>query len=338
MANVLVFIDLRDGTPTSPCRFALGEARRVASSLGATVYAVVTTGNLTAEAIEDLAADLGSAGADKIVLCADPALQRPALDDTHGAVLRLLAQRLRPLLFLFPAGSAGAELGPPLAARTQAAFYPRTTLELLALGETGTQGDAENGYDPVPDRLVLRYTRARKDRIRIVDLSPAHRTAPVVACLAAGVPATATGGVEPEVQMLNYPANPTSAVDEISSVPDHGASALLASTLVLVATTTELPQTQLPGVATVAADNLPATLGRACPSLIIGLAQTDVTLAAHLTSIGFAPDTHVALVGATDALVAPPEFVDRLWPLQATQQTDPMGEIRKALGAREQAR
>src|SRR5262245_45514212 len=118
MANLLVFIDVRDGAATAPSRFALGEARRVASELGATVYAVLATGPITQEAVGGLTYALGSAGADKVLFCSDPALRHPPLDVTHGRLLTTLADRLQPVLSLFPAGATGPELGPPLAVRS----------------------------------------------------------------------------------------------------------------------------------------------------------------------------------------------------------------------------
>ena len=66
---------------------------------------------------DQVAARLGRAGADKVLACEGPGLGAPPLDLTHGPALYAAIERIPPLLVLFPAGGAGAQLGPGLAAR-----------------------------------------------------------------------------------------------------------------------------------------------------------------------------------------------------------------------------
>ena len=44
MANIVVFVEVRRGAPTAASRFAVAEARRVATELGATVYGLLALG------------------------------------------------------------------------------------------------------------------------------------------------------------------------------------------------------------------------------------------------------------------------------------------------------
>src|SRR5262245_23523515 len=81
---------------------------------------------------EGIAARLGRAGADKVPVCEGPGLGPPPLDMTHGPALYAAVERIPPLLVLFPAGGAGAQLGPGLASRLGGAFAASADLELGA--------------------------------------------------------------------------------------------------------------------------------------------------------------------------------------------------------------
>src|SRR5262245_5956060 len=83
LPNLLVPIDLRDGTPTGPSLFALCESRRIAREAGVTVFAVVLTDPRPQHEAEKIAARLGLAGADKVLVCEAPGLGGPPLDATH---------------------------------------------------------------------------------------------------------------------------------------------------------------------------------------------------------------------------------------------------------------
>ena len=99
----------------------------MATAAGATVFALAFSDRPLPDA---LTARLGRAGADKVLVCEGAGLSAPPLDATHGAALAAAIDRVPPLLVLFPAGGAGAELGPALAARIGAAYAGEADLEL----------------------------------------------------------------------------------------------------------------------------------------------------------------------------------------------------------------
>ena len=129
LPNLLVPIDFHDGVPTDPSLFALSEGRRAAHTAGVTVFAIVMTDRHLDDGI---AARLGRAGADKVLACEGPGLGAPPLDMTHGPALYAAVERIPPLLVLFPAGGAGAQLGPGLASRLGGAFAAAADLEVGA--------------------------------------------------------------------------------------------------------------------------------------------------------------------------------------------------------------
>ena len=134
MANVLVFVEVADGRPAGGSLRALAEGRRVATELGATVYAVATCATPPAYGENDLVAVLSRHGADRVVLATGAELVgRPAFA-THGAAMQSVCERFPPALVLFANGSAGLDIAPRLAARIGAAFAARTK---LAVDEEG---------------------------------------------------------------------------------------------------------------------------------------------------------------------------------------------------------
>ena len=135
MANLLVFVEVRRGEATGPSVYAVGEARRVARELGATVYAVLPIGPAGESAIDGYAHRLGEAGADRILCCADPALEGALLDGVAGPLLAALVERLRPVLTIFPAGAVGPALGPPLAVALFERLAFNSTQVIRFLGE-----------------------------------------------------------------------------------------------------------------------------------------------------------------------------------------------------------
>jgi electron transfer flavoprotein alpha subunit len=130
MASIVAYIELREGAITSPSRFVVAEARRIADSAGATVFALLMVGPLAQVEMDQLASEISAAGADRILCSSADTLEGPALDVTHGALLAQVAEHLRPLLFLFPAGDSGVQLGPPLSVRIGAAFMANARLDV----------------------------------------------------------------------------------------------------------------------------------------------------------------------------------------------------------------
>jgi electron transfer flavoprotein alpha subunit len=198
MASLVAYTEIRDAAVTASSRFALAEARRVADDLGATVYALLALGPTTPDGLAALAGAVGTAGADRILCCADEALQGPPLEATHGPLLAAVAERLRPTLVLFPEGEAGAELARPLADRMDAAFVPCSSLDVLAANELE------------PAQVVVRCQQGDHGEERVVRLREIER--PIVATLRAGNTPPALGEPASEMEMLNYPVpTPTPA-------------------------------------------------------------------------------------------------------------------------------
>jgi len=305
MANVMVYVEVRGGVSTPASRFAVGEARRVASELGATVYALVPLGPAGQDGIEALAAAVGEAGADRILCCCDPALEGPPLDARVGVWVASVAERLRPLLTLLPSGGIGAELGPPLAARTGAAFAPRAALEIVQ----GARA-SEAGEQPRP-RLLLRRRRPSDGSHRVLDARELER--PLVATLHVGSARPAPGQAAVEVEMLSYVGGPPCDLRELECAPDPAAEIDQASGVILVPRGTpqqviESLRAVAPGGTAVAAadDATLLSLETACPSRLLVIAD------AAPEALPAAPHTRVALVSdASDATKA--LGVDTVW-------------------------
>jgi hypothetical protein len=209
MASILAYIELRAGTITRPSRFAVAEARRVADGVGATVYALLTVAELSTVTIDQLASQISAAGADRILCASDAALAGPVLDASHGRVLAQVAERLRPVLFLFPAGGVGSELGPALAIRIGAAYVANASIDLVVDRRT-------------PTKVILARWRAARDGQRQIDLGDFER--PVVATLSCGLLPEALGEPYAEVEMITNP-EPLLAGPSVLAQEDDPASA-----------------------------------------------------------------------------------------------------------------
>jgi hypothetical protein len=223
MPNLLVPIDLREGAPTPPSLFALSEARRVARQAGATVFAVLLMAPRSDAEVHEIAARLGVAGAGKVLLCEREGLDAPALDATHGPLLQHLAERVPPLVVLFPAGAAGLQLGAPLAARLGAAFAAVADLEV------------SGSPTPLPDSVGRVYLRRwQRDSSAYRRLDPVELERPVVAVLGAQGEPRDEGTPHVEVQALGGPTAPGPAVTELETSTDDDVAVSLARVLVIV--------------------------------------------------------------------------------------------------------
>jgi hypothetical protein len=194
MASIVAYIELREGTVTRPSRYAIAEARRVADCVGATVYALLVVGELPQTRIDQLASTISAAGADRILCSSDSCLAGPALDATHGPLLAQVAERLRPVLLLFPTGGVGSELGPPLAVRIGAAYVANANIELAVENRAAA---------PPAQKVLLCRWRAARDGQRQIDLADFER--PVVASLPCGISPDALGEPYAEVEMIPSP-------------------------------------------------------------------------------------------------------------------------------------
>ena len=91
MANILVYIELAGDRPAAASLETLGEARRIASFLGATLYAVLPCVSPPAWGEDDIIAVLSRHGADKVVLTAAPEEIPPPLLDQLKVGGRMVA-------------------------------------------------------------------------------------------------------------------------------------------------------------------------------------------------------------------------------------------------------
>ena len=107
---ILVFIEQRDGKVRAVSREALGEAVRLAVSLGGPVVGVC------AAAADPGLAALGEAGASEILLASHEAFGRYEPAGYVGAVAAAV-EKVTPAVVLFPASSMGRDLAPRVAAR-----------------------------------------------------------------------------------------------------------------------------------------------------------------------------------------------------------------------------
>jgi electron transfer flavoprotein alpha subunit len=296
VANVVVFVEVREGKATTASRFAVAEARRVGSDLGATVYAVVAIAPLPDQAIEALAASIGEAGADRVLCCMDDALAGAAVDVFVGPLLASLAERLAPLLTIFPAGAVGPALGPPLAVRLGGPYHPRASLEVLRpAGE--------------PPRLELRRFRAADSAIRALELGTMDR--PVVTTLGVGPDPGRRGTPLDEVEMVAYTAPARPGVRELDVEPEaqdpQGDRIELAALLVVVDRTVaeerldQLRAAAAPGtvVLQAAPGQRNSAVALASPERVLVVGQGPASAA--LVRGTLTPQTRVAVVGSKSA-------------------------------------
>jgi hypothetical protein len=265
----------------------------VATELGATVYGLLALGPVGEEAIAALGRAVGEAGADRILCCADAALEGALLDATVGPLLAVIAERLRPVVTLFPAGAIGPALGPPLSVRAGAVYHPRASLELLR--------------DQSGVRLGLRRFRASDGAVRAISLGEHSR--PVVATLPAGSDPGPLGLPASEVEMLAYVPprlydSPSPGLRELASEPDDDEALELASSFVVVgqevkaAELTALRAAVPPGTPVIGEGQRPPALELAAPArlLVVGKAATPPFVRRTI-----APGTCVAVAGAKAA-------------------------------------
>ncbi len=194
MASIVAYIELREGAITGPSRFVVAEARRIADSAGASVFALLTVGSLSHAEMDRLASEVSAAGADRVLCSSASVLAGPALDVTHGALLAQVAEQLRPVLILFPAGGAGDQLGPALAVRIGAAYMANASIDICP----------EDREPELPSqRVLVSRWRAARDGQRKIDVGDLER--PVIASLAAGAFPPPAGEPYAEVEMVICP-------------------------------------------------------------------------------------------------------------------------------------
>ena len=165
MACILVHTEVVDGRPTPMARAILGEGRRIASSLGGALYAVawVPPGADAGVAAQELAAELGGGGADRVVLVATP--PRPPLWVTRGALLARVCEQVRPSLIILPSDAGGRDIAPRLAARLGGVFVAEP------LVETGPRGEVVLTRAVYDGELWRRLQLDELDQAAVITLS-----------------------------------------------------------------------------------------------------------------------------------------------------------------------
>jgi electron transfer flavoprotein alpha subunit len=168
-------------------RAILGEGRRIASSLGGALYAVawVPPGADAGVAAQQLAADLGGGGADRVVLVATP--PRPPLWVTRGALLARVCEQVRPSLIILPSDAGGRDIAPRLAARLGGVFVAEP------LVETGPRGEVVLTRAVYDGELWRRLQLDELDQAAVITLSadrPPAQGADEAELVALGVDAT----------------------------------------------------------------------------------------------------------------------------------------------------
>jgi electron transfer flavoprotein len=131
VANVLCVIELLQGKALPVSLEVLGQARRLSTDLGATLYAVVALPRAPSWSDDDLVATLAAHGADKVVIATDETLDggEELRWGTHGAALAAVCDLLSPSLLLFGATPTAREVAARAAARIGAAFLHEAWLE-----------------------------------------------------------------------------------------------------------------------------------------------------------------------------------------------------------------
>ena len=186
MANILCFVEQYEGELTPSSLEALGQARRLGSGLGATVYAAVALDRAPGYGQDDVLAKLAAGGADKVLLLVGESFGQPSSTvtwETHGPAVISAWEVSQPALMLVPATGCGREIAARAAARVGAAFLHDAFVEL------------------VRGRLVLAEGRGERARRLPSDLEY-----PVVATLPPGRYAGAAGDEEAEVEVLQVSA------------------------------------------------------------------------------------------------------------------------------------
>jgi hypothetical protein len=173
VANVLCVVELCDGRALPVSLEVLGQARRVSTELGATLYAVVALPRAPSYGEDDLIVQLAAHGADKVVIATDETLG--GADDlrwgTHGGPLGAACDLLSPSLLLFGQTPPAREVAARAAARLGAAFLIDAWVEARAgrlslwqgAGREAAMLDGELEFPVVATLPPGRYLPAKSD-------------------------------------------------------------------------------------------------------------------------------------------------------------------------------
>lgn len=216
MASILVYIESSGDRPTPESLQVLGEGRRVATSLGASLCALVLQTHRTDESLNSdrqrtqrskMVRALGQGGADKVQVMPLPERPGPATWVQQGPALHAACDHLQPQLVLIAATHSGRDIAPRLAARLESEYLCEPSFEYGPEGEiTLFIGPSNPVRDPHESR-----------RVSVEDLPRCS-----VATLAPGSHRPMTGGDEAKVISL-VPPEP---MEESDGVVEYLGSAI----------------------------------------------------------------------------------------------------------------
>lgn len=129
MANLLVLMEFNRGALLPVSLEALGQARRLGSAIGLSVYAVVPLPAEPAEGDSDITARCGRFGADKVLLLTGDSLfsEQEMRYENYAEAVMAACSMVPPRLLFVGDTPAGRDLAPRLASRLGAAFLPAGT-------------------------------------------------------------------------------------------------------------------------------------------------------------------------------------------------------------------
>lgn len=251
MANILVYIELVDEQASWASLLTLRQGRRLATRLGATLYAVLPCATPPLYGDNDIIAVLSRQGADKVILMTHAGLAEPALFRRHGDALLTAASQFPPALLLMPRGPAASDLAPRVAARIGALFLQDPSLEVDTNHHLIIQQPVQEGTQ------VRRFTTADLEHAVVAVVAPDPQSF-----------SRADGSEEAEVVVLS-PVFRTPA--EAKEPDDAGAlSDCLPERLILVGG--DVPHPEAWEVARQLAERLGASLRQTAASARLGLA------------------------------------------------------------------
>ncbi len=122
MADVIAYVEMRDGTPRPVAREAVSAASSLAAELGGSAVALAFGGPGTAEAAQSLAAF----GAERIVVVESDSLSAYS-PDVAVAVIEHLVEELSPAAIVFPASAQGKDVSARAAGRLRRSLASEVT-------------------------------------------------------------------------------------------------------------------------------------------------------------------------------------------------------------------
>ena len=168
MANLLVMMEFYQGALLPASLETLGQARRLATMLGLSVYALLPLPSQLDHGDDDLTVTCGRHGADKVVMLTGDGLSRESemrFSSYAGALLNACAL-LPPRVFMLADSPAARDIAPRLSARLGAAYIARGAIvtdgeQLLFSDASGRrlqvamEDPSEDGLAAVPTPVVL---------------------------------------------------------------------------------------------------------------------------------------------------------------------------------------